>query len=108
LRLHVLTLEVSMSSVGRWNLVIHTPIGKQNFVLDLQSEATGSISDGKVAPTALETLDVTADGLSFSATVPSPFGKLNLAFTGAVEGNQMTGKCKTRFGTSDFTAARAE
>lgn len=96
-----------MGSLGKWNLVIHTPIGKQSFVLDLHSEAAGSITDGKIPPTALELVQMQADGLTFSATVPSAFGKLNLAFTGAVNGDQMTGKCKTRFGTSDFTAARA-
>ena len=65
-----------------------------------------SSTGAKAEPTALESLQITADELAFSAAVSSPFGQLSLAFTGSVDGDEMKGKCKTKFGVSDFTASR--
>jgi hypothetical protein len=98
-----------MSADGTWNLVIDTPMGKQNASIVLTSEGntlTGTVTDsfGQVDIT-----DGVVDGnqLSWSQTMTKPF-PMTLDFTATIDGDEMTGSVKAGpFGTSPFTGTRA-
>lgn len=97
-----------MSIAGKWNVTMNTPIGAQKFVWDLQ-QAGGQWSGSMESPFGKSDLrDVKVNGadVGFSASVNSPMGALDLAFSGAVNGDQISGMCKTRFGDSPFTGER--
>jgi hypothetical protein len=98
-----------MSADGTWNLVIDTPMGKQNASIVLTSAGntlTGTVTDsfGQVDIT-----DGVVDGnqLSWSQKMTKPF-PMTLGFTVTVDGDQMTGSVKAgAFGTSPLTGTRA-
>jgi hypothetical protein len=98
-----------MSVTGTWNLTLNSPLGAQPATLQIQ-EAGGAYQGtltGKADPTPAEQLKVDGLTLSFSADADTPVGKLNLAFTGAVAGDSISGKYETPFGAFDFSGTRA-
>ena len=98
-----------MSADGTWNLVIDTPMGKQNASLVLTSAGntlTGTVTDsfGQVDIT-----DGVVDGnrLSWLQKMTKPFA-MTLGFTVTIDGDEMTGSVKAgSFGTSPLTGTRA-
>jgi hypothetical protein len=45
--------------------------------------------------------------VSFAADADTPVGRLNLAFSGTVDGDKISGKYQTPFGGFDFSGTRA-
>jgi len=45
--------------------------------------------------------------VSFAADADTPVGRLNLAFSGTVDGDKIAGKYQTPFGGFDFSGTRA-
>jgi len=98
-----------MSVTGTWNLTLNSPLGDQAARLDLH-EADGAVQGtltGKGDPTPVQRLTVYGTNGSFSAAAATPVGRLNLAFTGAVDGDAISGKYSTPFGAFDFSGSRA-
>jgi hypothetical protein len=97
-----------MSADGTWNLVIDTPMGKQNASIVLTAAGntlTGTITD------SFGQVDIT-DGvvagnqLSWSQKMTKPF-PMTLGFTGTIDGDEMTGSLKAgMFGTSPVHGRR--
>jgi hypothetical protein len=78
-----------MSVEGTWQLVIHTPIGKQHATLELSTQ------DGVLRGTAVdqpELTDLALDGnrLTWAQSITKPM-RLNLTFDVTVDGDEMTG-----------------
>ena len=94
-----------MTAIGTWNLTMNSPLGAQTAILQIQ-EAGGSLT-GKGAPSALKGLKVEGTSVAFSADADTPVGKMKLGFTGAVEGDSLSGKYSTPFGAFDFSGTRA-
>jgi hypothetical protein len=93
-----------MTAIGTWNLTMNSPLGAQTAVLQIQ-EAGGSLT-GKGAPSPLEALKIEGTSVAFSADADTPVGKMKLGFTGAVEGDSISGKYSTPFGAFDFSGTR--
>lgn len=98
-----------MSVAGKWNLTMDTPIGTQKFSWNLL-ESGGAWSGTMDSPGGLSQLSgvkVEGDKLSLDTAVQSPMGTVNLAFSGAVAGDSVSGVCKTMFGDLAFSGVRA-
>ena len=98
-----------MSITGSWNLTLNSPLGDQAARLDV-TEVAGALQatlTGKGDPTPVQRLEVNGNEVSFAADADTPVGRLNLAFSGAVDGDKLAGKYQTPFGGFDFSGARA-
>lgn len=98
-----------MSITGTWNLTLNSPLGDQSARLDV-SEADGALHatlTGKGDPTPAQRFEVNGNEVSFAADADTPVGRLNLAFSGTVEGDKFSGKYQTPFGGFDFSGTRA-
>ena len=97
-----------MSITGTWNLTLKSPLGDQAARLDLH-EIDGSVQGtltGKGDPAALQRLTVDGANLAFSADADTPVGRMNLAFTGSVNGDTLAGTYSTPFGAFEFSGNR--
>lgn len=98
-----------MSVTGTWNLTLNSPLGDQAARLDVH-EADGALQGtltGKGDPSPLQRVSVEGATVSFAADADTPVGRLNLAFTGTVDGDKISGKYQTPFGGFDFSGTRA-
>lgn len=97
-----------MSVAGKWNVTMDTPIGTQKFVWDLQHAEGGwkGAMEGQTGRSELNAIKVDGNNFGFDTRVNSPMGAINLTFSGAVNGDQISGACKTMFGNSQFTGQR--
>ncbi|MET0386369.1 MAG: hypothetical protein ABW321_10445 [Polyangiales bacterium] len=97
-----------MSLAGHWEIELKTPFGIQRFGMDVtevQGGWAGTLTNQQ-GSSALEGLQLKADGLWFRARVKLSFGEHDLAFAGVLRNNKMWGKCKSAFGRHDFMAER--
>src|ERR1700712_2757509 len=97
-----------MNFVGKWNLVIKKPFGKQKVSAEVTKDAdayTGTLSNEK-GPVPITTANLSGDEAWIEGTVKTPMGDLKLSFHGVLQGDKIFGKCKTTFGTSDFSGQR--
>jgi hypothetical protein len=100
---------MNMSITGTWNLTLNSPLGDQAARLDI-SDTDGVLHGtltGKGDPTPVQRLEVNGSEVSFAADADTPVGRLNLAFSGAVTGDAISGKYQTPFGGFDFSGTRA-
>jgi hypothetical protein len=97
-----------MSVAGKWNVTMDTPIGRQKFTWELQQsgDAWRGTMDGQTGKSDLNNIRVEGDSVGFDTRVVSPMGAINLTFEGAVNGDQISGACKTIFGNTQFTGVR--
>ena len=97
-----------MSVAGKWNVSMDTPIGRQQFGWDLQENggAWSGVMDGPTGRADLKDIRVSGDSVAFDTRINSPMGAINLAFSGAVQGDQISGTCKTMFGNAQFSGTR--
>jgi hypothetical protein len=98
-----------MSADGTWNVVIDTPMGKQNASIVLASAGntlTGTVTDG-FGQTDIADGVVDGNQLSWSQKMTKPFA-MTLGFTVTIDGDEMAGSVKAgAFGTSPLTGTRA-
>jgi hypothetical protein len=98
-----------MAVDGTWKVTLNSPMGKEETVLELRSEAgalqgTQSGAHGCYPITDGRLID---DTISWSSSVTSPI-KITLQFTGVLAGDTIKGKVKLgMFGAYDFTGSRA-
>jgi hypothetical protein len=98
-----------MSVIGTWNLTLNSPLGSQTARLDL-NDAGGVLQGtltGKGDPSPLQRAAFDGSVVTFAADADTPVGRLNLAFTGTVSGDTISGKYDTPFGGFDFSGQRA-
>ena len=99
-----------MTLEGKWNLVIKTPFGEQKLIAEL-SKASANYSGTLANEQGVFPLSAAAfqgDEAKFEGAVKTPMGELKLSFHGVVTSdNKIFGKCKTMFGESNFSGARA-
>ncbi|MFG2989128.1 hypothetical protein ACGFZK_07475 [Streptomyces sp. NPDC048257] len=98
-----------MSADGTWNLVIATPVGRQQVVLrlflhdgDLRGVATG---DAEEVP--LTGIERHGDRLTWRQSITKPM-RLHLAFDVTVTGDELTGTARAgRLPTTKVTGRRS-
>ena len=97
-----------MAADGTWDVTMDTPMGERKAKLVLKSasgklEGTQSAEEGSA-----DIFDGTVNGnnVAWKLSIVQPMA-LTLEFTGAIEGNAMTGSVKLgMFGTSSFRGTR--
>jgi cytochrome P450 len=93
---------------GTWNLVVKGPTGPQPTVLVVEhknGELGGSMT-GQGTTTAINEVQVDGNRVSWVNHVTKPM-KLKVTFSGEIQGNSMSGKCKAGFmGSFKFTAVK--
>ena len=98
-----------MSVTGTWNLTLNSPLGDQAATLNL--EEVGGVLQGTLTGKGdagpVQRLTVEGTTVSFAADADTPVGRLNLAFSGTVDGDKISGKYQTPFGGFDFSGTRA-
>jgi hypothetical protein len=98
-----------MAVDGTWNLTMDTPMGERSSTLIVKAaggklEGTQS-AEGQTGAIVDGTVDGNNVGWKVSITQPMP---LTLEFSGAVDGNAMSGTVQLgMFGSSPFRATRA-
>ena len=96
---------------GKWKMVLNTPMGDKNIVLDATVAGDGLEGGflGEDGSIGLKIYEGSADGDSFSFKVDFPvpdMGSFTFTLTGAVDGDNMAGTAKMALGTCDFKAER--
>jgi|SRR5208282_1090592 len=98
-----------MSADGNWSLVLVTPMGDRQATLSVKTE--GSVLKGSQGAEGKSTdiFDGTVNGnevfWKVSITNPMP---MTLEFTGAINGNDLSGNVKLgAFGTASFSGTRS-
>jgi hypothetical protein len=98
-----------MSVAGNWQLVLNSPMGKQDVSLDLK-EVDGQLSGILVNTTndmTSEILEGTVEGDELRWKVKLPKGKMTLVFTTTVTEDTMSGKVKAgMFGSFKLSGQR--
>ena len=95
--------------VGTWNLVLETPMGKQEPTF-IVTQTDGVLSGKFSSPQGeLEIPAITeADGVvTFDMNIEAAGQELLLKFSGTVDGDTMTGKFGSDFGDMPVTGTRA-
>ena len=93
---------------GKWNLVVKGPTGAEPTVLVIEHKdgvLTGT-QTGQGTTSAVTEVTVNGNQVSWINHVTKPL-KLKVTFTGEIQGNTMSGKCKAGFvGSFKFTAVK--
>jgi len=97
-----------MAVDGKWEITINSPMGAQKATLDLATSG-GKLTGMQAAAQGsgpLENGKVDGNNLSWSAKISSPM-PMTLDFTGAVDGDKLSGSVKAgSFGSFPFTGNR--
>jgi hypothetical protein len=97
-----------MTDAGKWKLTMNTPIGVQQFTAEIRPDGPLTFQRYPQAGVSkLEAVKVDGASIAFNTTVNSLMGPVNLAFTGTIAGNHISGTCKTMFGDLNFTGEKA-
>lgn len=94
---------------GSWNISMSTPLGEQQARLTLQTEGNvlNGTMEGSAGSTPLTDGTVNGNQVSWNARITSPLS-ITLEFSGAVDGNNISGNVKLgAFGNATFSGTRA-
>jgi hypothetical protein len=98
-----------MAIDGDWNLTMNTPMGSREVKANLVQ--TGGVLGGEFKGdqgSAPVTGTIDGDAVAFKATVNGPMGQMELSFTGALDGDKVSGNVAFgSFGSGTFSGARA-
>ena len=98
-----------MSADGTWNLTMQTPIGERKSRLDLQSDGgrlTGKLTGEDGNSTNIYDGKAGGNSVAWKADIRSPM-PLTLEFSGAVDGDRISGTVSAAVGSWPFTGTRA-
>ena len=99
-----------MAVDGNYSIEINSPMGTRPGSLVLKTDGnslTGSLS-AEQGEQALEDGKVSGDDFSFKAGVSTPMGNIQLAFSGSVSGENISGNVQAGdFGTFPFQGNRS-
>lgn len=94
--------------VGTWNLVLDTPMGKQEPTFTVV-QTEGALSGKFVSPQgelAVPAITDTDGQIAFDMNIDAAGQQLLLKFTGAVDGDSLTGSFASDFGDMPVTGTR--
>jgi hypothetical protein len=98
-----------MAVDGKYNITIQSPMGAQKATLELKAEGTTLTGTQAGAQGSMAIANGKVDGnkVSWSIAITSPM-PMTLEFSGAVEGDAISGSVKAgSFGSFPFSGARA-
>ena len=97
-----------MAVDGTWNITVNSPMGAQKSTLNLKANGAALTGSASGAQGSQEIANGKVDGNNvsweISITTPMP---MTLGFTGAVDGDKISGNVKAgAFGSFPFSGAR--
>lgn len=96
---------------GKWNIILNSPMGKVNAVIDFIEENgayTGTmVADGNDGDIPVTDIEVTGNDFKCATFVATPLGKLTVKLNGTVDGDNMTGKAHAKMMSMLFSGTRA-
>jgi hypothetical protein len=98
-----------MAADGNWNLVIETPMGERQATLSVKTEGNLLTGSQSAEGRSIDIFDGAANGNeeSWKVSITDPMD-MTLEFTGAVEGDCISGSVKLGpFGDAQFSGSRA-
>jgi hypothetical protein len=98
-----------MAVDGKWEIIVNSPMGAQKVTLDLKADGTSLTGTQVAAQGSMAIANGKVDGnsLSWSTAITSPM-PMTLEFSGAVDGDKISGQMKAgAFGSFPFAGARA-
>ena len=99
-----------MNVAGNWKISMNTPAGTQTTTVSITEE--GGVLKGTVtdpwggAPSELESLSVEGNKLTGKVEVSLSMGKMQLEFTGTIDGDSISGNFYTPMGPIDYSGTR--
>jgi autotransporter translocation and assembly factor TamB len=106
---HFKEKKKTMALDGNWNLTMNSPMGARPVTANFKTDG-GTISGEFTGPQGNAPVTGTADGnnVAFSATIAGPMGQMELKFSGAVDGDTVSGNVQFgAFGSGTFSGAKA-
>ena len=96
--------------VGQWKLTVETPNGTTNPILTINAADAGYAGTYVSPRGSFELKDIKVDGnaFSFPLTITIPIGKLDLQYSGKVEGDTISGSIGNPQGTIPFDGVRMQ
>ena len=93
---------------GSWETTVSTPLGDQVGVWMIASDGTGIMSSdqGDQGDQAIDGIVVDGNNVSFDVDIDAGGQSLSLGFSGAIEGDSLTGAFGSDFGDFDVTGTR--
>ena len=98
-----------MSADGNWNLVVVTPMGDRQATLSVKTDGNALRGSQGAEGNSTDIFDGTVDGnqASWKVSITDPM-PMTLEFTGAVNGDAISGSVKLgAFGTASFSGTRS-
>jgi len=95
----------SNPSVGVWNVNINTPVGDQAGVWTLNADGTGIMGSDQ-GDQAVSGIMYDGNSISFDVDIDAGGQALSLSFSGAVEGDSLTGEFASDFGAFGISGTR--
>ncbi|MEJ0043042.1 MAG: hypothetical protein WDM81_12920 [Rhizomicrobium sp.] len=98
-----------MSVDGKWNITINSPMGAQKATLDLKADGASLTGTQAAQQGSMAIANGKADGnnVAWEVSITSPM-PMTLGFTGAVDGDKISGNVKAgAFGSFPFSGERA-
>lgn len=91
--------------VGAWDVQMNTPLGNQDAVLTIAEDGTGTMA-GQQGEQAISGIVMDGNEISFSVDIDAQGQSLTLEFSGAVDGDSLSGEFQTPFGALAVNGSR--
>ena len=95
-----------MSILGRWNLVVNTPMGEQTSTLILNDDGTG-VTSSQMGSSEIRDAKIDGDSATFTVKIEVMGQGIVLTGKATADGDSITGKYESPMGVSGFTGQRA-
>lgn len=98
-----------MSVDGKWNVTVNSPMGAQKSEVNFKAEGNTLTGTGSAQGNTQNIADGKVDGnnVSWKVSITTPF-PMTLEFSGAVNGDAMSGNVKAgNFGSFPWSGTRA-
>jgi hypothetical protein len=95
-----------MSIVGKWNLVVNTPMGAQTSTLILNDDGTG-ITSSQMGSSEIRDAKIDGDSATFTVNIEVMGQGIVLIGRATADGESITGAYESPMGVSGFTGHRA-
>ena len=103
--LNVREAEVPTGPVGTYLAKTSTLNGEIAFTLTINADGTGS-TESQMGKTGFTGAKIEGNNFAFDTTVNTEMGEMDIAFTGSVEGDNVSGTIGMDLGEMSFTGHR--
>jgi hypothetical protein len=105
----ITTTTAKIDVSGAWNMTVELPGQSVPVTLILKQEGeklSGSVQSGFFGTAQIRNGSVTGDSFSFDVTIAVGGQNMDVAFTGKVSGNQISGAATSQQGAKPFSGTK--